>query len=85
LKRRKLVSFKIGEVRIDIYDYTALDHMLEWMSKLAAPTSSKNNQSNPPPRAVDKIKVVYKEDKGPEFLRDNPWIKVLLSRGRERL
>lgn len=84
MKRRKLVSLKIGEVRVDIYDYTALDYMLKWISGLAAPTPSKSNQVDLPRKAVGKIKMVYKEDRAPDFLKDNPWIEVLLSRGRER-
>ncbi len=85
MKRKKLVSFKIGEVRIDIYDYTALDYMLEWISRLAAPTPFQSDQADLSRRAAGKIEVVYEGDRSPDFLKDNPWIEVLLSRGKAKL
>lgn len=82
MKKKKLVSLKIGEMRIDIYDYAALDYMLEWMIKLAVSSSPDSNQDNAINNgAMKNIKI--RENTEPSFLRDNPWIGVLLKRGKE--
>jgi len=75
-------------VRIDVYDYTALDYVLDWVVKLTTSENINIQYHKTTPRKItEKEMELQIEEKvaspEPSFLEDNPWIEILAERGKD--
>lgn len=87
--RRRIASLKVGKIRVDIYDLSALEFMLTYLRELQyIEASSKDGsrvglEKGAPEELVEAMARASRDLDEISFVRDNPWLEVLSRRGVE--
>jgi len=83
LGRRRIASFKIGKIKVDIYDLSALEFMLAYLRELQCieEESRGGSERGAPEGLVEAVARASGDLEEISFIRDNPWLEVLSRRG----
>ncbi len=85
--RRRIASFKIGKIKVDIYDLSALEFMLAYLRELQCIEEESRGgrragfERSAPEGLVEAVARVGGDLEEISFIRDNPWLEVLSRRG----
>ncbi|MCD6458204.1 MAG: hypothetical protein J7K82_05075 [Thermoproteales archaeon] len=81
MRNKKIASIKIDKLKIDVYDYEVLDHILAYVFKFGKLDLKNVYQNN---FSSDNITIEDDKDSAiPSFLENNPWLELLAKRSNK--